>query len=794
MPVSFFETMSGELRDSQGSHHHVAVDLRLEAGSFTRFLTDGRTRLTGTIRALPWTDGAAVTGEVIVLPLTKRLIRYRMRFVDVHGGRWRLEGQKNITWGRGYLASQTTMHAHLYQDDQSVATGDMQFFMNSVVEFMLSWKPWTALRPANTPSSGASPLSAVRRRQLLAVAEAVVVPTDRVPAADERTIDRLQEQLSHMPVHISSGLRAALTAWDVRIRLRAGRPFRSLDLGTRRELVQATVRKPSSGAARALAAIATLVRSAHFGRADYLSAIGFPTPTPSPVVLPEPKWQANVMAPTDLAVTDSIECDVVVVGSGAGGAPLAARLAESGLGVVIVEEGPLTSRHDFRAHPDDRRYRYWHDAGATFALGNAVVTVPTARLVGGTTAINSGTCFRTPDAVLAQWRHEKGLGSDFTPEAFGKYLDAVEVELDVADAEQSMLGRVSTVMATGAEAIGAHHGPLPRNAPACDGQGTCVFGCPTDAKRSTNVSWIPRAMTAGAALVTEMSLTRILMHGNRAIGVLAHGHTPDGSPRTLEVRARAVVIAAGTLRTPLLLQENNIDLPALGTNLSIHPAVSVLGLMDGVDDKRPWQSIPQGYHVFGHGDPRISYEGVNSPPSLGAAALPFVGSELSRWMDSWDRVEHFGLMVRDEGVGRVYRGPGGRPLIRYSVTRRTQALVQEGIATVSEMFLHGGATEVAHRIEGIPTVTSVAAARDLAKYRIAPSRITMAGFHPLGTAQMGTDPRRAVLDQENRVFGYSGLYVVDGSAVPTSLGVNPQLTIMALSLRAADIISDRLKR
>lgn len=397
--------------------------------------------------------------------------------------------------------------------------------------------------------------------------------------------------------------------------------------------------------------------------------------------------------------------------------------------------------------------------------------------------------------LTRSWRSggaTRGWANDFTPEAFGKYLDEAEAELEVADAEHALLGRVSTVIANGADAIGAQHGPLPRNAPGCDGQGTCVFGCPSDAKRSTNVSWIPRAMTAGAALATEMSLTRILMHGNRAIGVLAQGQTPEGSPRTLEIRARAVVIAAGTLRTPLLLQENNIDLPALGTNLSIHPAVSVLGMMDRVDDKRPWQSIPQGYRVFGHGDPRISYEGVNSPPSLGAAALPFIGPELSRWMESWDRVEHFGLMVRDQGVGRVYRGPGGRPLVRYSLTRRTQALIQEGIATVSEMFLHGGATEVAHRIEGIPSVTSVAAARDLAKRRVAPSRITMAGFHPLGTAQMGTDPRGAVIDQENRVFDYRGLYVVDGSAVPTSLGVNPQLTIMALSLRAADIIRDRL--
>src|SRR5262249_5448902 len=158
----------------------------------------------------------------------------------------------------------------------------------------------------------------------------------------------------------------------------------------------------------------------------------------------------------------------------------------------------------------------------------------------------------------------------------------VEAVLGVAPADPRHLGGVARVIARGCDALGYQHQPLRRNAPECDGQGICCFGCPTDAKRSTNVSYVPLALKAGATLFTGLRAERVMVDGGRAVGVLAHGRAPDGSRRALTVRARAVVVSCGSLLTPLLLEDSGIGTSSgqLGRNLSIHPAVAVMALFD----------------------------------------------------------------------------------------------------------------------------------------------------------------------------------------------------------------------
>lgn len=787
MPLTFFETMSGELYDTEGHVHPVVMELRSESGRALGFLTDGQARLTGTVRVAPWVDGVAVTGTLVALPVTKRLMTYDLEFRDDDGRAWRLSGHKDVRWLRRPYASLTNLDTTLWCEGREIAHGRMRFETWDLPRFLGSFRPWSSLH-ADLPD-GTRPAQAFTDRQLTtlrALGEALIVPGGMVPPVGAESVARLDAYAGNMTPLMQSGIRWALRSLDTAARVRHGKGLARLPETSRRAVLAAARRSPVLEPA--VEAVESSLRVAHFADRRYLDALGAPRYLDT-VLERTPGWMANVTTPDGLSRREVVDCDVVVVGTGAGGAAVAARLTERGLGVVLVEEGEYAGRAQFRGDLGERTQKYWRDGGFNVALGNSVLGIATGRLVGGTTVINSGTAFRTPDAVLREWL---GLGfpSDFTPEAFRPYLDEVAAELGIAEADPKYLGRIADIIDAGADALGAAHGPLPRNATGCDGQGQCVYGCPTDAKRSSNVSWVPRALRGGAQLYTSLTVTRLLMSDARAVGVLAEGQDSHGAPRTLEIRSRAVVVAAGTLLTPLLLRRNGIRLPALGRNLSVHPSLSAVALMP--DAGTPWQGIPQGYHVTGLGDPLVTFEGVVVPPQFAAAALPFHGALLTEWMNAWARTEQFGAMVRDAGTGSVAHGPGGRTLVRYSVTPRVREALRHACAKLAELFLLGGAQEVALPIAGSPPVHTLAQARAVAGTSIGLRRFRLLGPHPLGTARMGAEARTAVVDFEHRVFGTRGLYVADGSVVPTSLGVNPQVTIMAFALRAAEAIAAEL--
>ena len=237
-------------------------------------------------------------------------------------------------------------------------------------------------------------------------------------------------------------------------------------------------------------------------------------------------------------------------------------------------------------------------------LGNGAIFMPTGRAVGGSTTVNSGTCLRAPDRIFRGWRRDHGL--PFSSDSMAPFYDRVEEVLGVELAAAEYLGGVARVVARGAEALGYRHGPLPRNAPGCDGQGLCCYGCPTDAKRSTNVSYVPMALKAGAQLVTSARAERVLVEGGRAVGVEAV--VADGKAG-LTVRARAVVVACGSLYTPVFLLKQGMANSSgqLGRNLSVHPCVAVAALFE--ESLRGAAGIPQGYSIDSFQDEAFSSRG-----------------------------------------------------------------------------------------------------------------------------------------------------------------------------------------
>jgi choline dehydrogenase-like flavoprotein len=466
-------------------------------------------------------------------------------------------------------------------------------------------------------------------------------------------------------------------------------------------------------------------------------------------------------------VTDRLEADFCVVGAGAGGAVAAAELAEGGARVVLLEQGPRHDPDRFTARPPEMLGRLYRDGGQTVTLGAPPIALPLGRGIGGTTLVNSGTCFRTPPHVLERWATEFGLELDEA--TLRPCFERVERALSVAEVTPELAGANAAVARRGAERLGWSHGYLRRNARGCVGSGVCVFGCPTSAKQHTGITYIPRATAAGARIVTGSDVQEVLVEGGRARGVIAR----LGDGRSLEVRAPTVVVACGTIHTPLLLARSGLrDVSGQrGRNLALHPATAAFALMDEVVDMA--RGVPQSFYVDEFAAEGIMFEGVAGPPAYAAMSLPLTGAPHARAMADYPRLAQFGLMVSDESRGRV-RSVAGAPLIRYDLCREDVSKFRTGLARVEELFLAAGARQVY-----LPLPAGVrpegARARDL----------KLMAFHPLGTARADARLTHGVTDGDLAVHGVSGVYVADGSVVPSALGVNPQLTIMALATRLA---------
>ncbi len=792
MALSFRETMRGHLVDETGFARAIEFEVRAEAKSLASLLRSGRLALTGTISAPGYAAVAPLVGHLCVSPLGDRSLTYDVTFDADDGRPLRLLGRKDLD-GLSPVQSMTVMAAKLLDGARTIAEGTMAFDLGTLPSFLGSFGPRTAaLGPGRAGAvdpelPAADPLTPRDERLLTALGEAMLVAGEKVPAFDERTLRIARRLWPLLPLHVTGFVRTALVALDALCFARTGHRLAGLALERRRDFVEALSRARPAGEALLLLAGLPL-RTAHFARADYLAAVGWPEAPPPPNE-PEPRWMRQVTAPEALPTEQALECDVVIVGTGAGGATAAAFLAEKGLAVVLIEEGRYERRPQFAGPAEERLLKLWRDGGMVVAIGNAGIGVPLGRMVGGSTAINSGTCYRTPDAVLAEWRAQ-GFPSDFDPQNFAPWLDLVERELQVEPGGRRYLGEVAKIVAKGADAMGAPHGPLRRNAPSCDGQGQCPIGCPTGAKRSADVSWVPRALRAGAQLFTGLVVSRLLSKGARVVAVEAKGHDAAGAPKRLVVKARAVVLACGSIYGPGLLADHGVRSPWLGKNLSIHPALGLFARLDR--PVAPWAAIPQGYGVNDFVDPRLRFEGFYAPPQLAAPAIPYVGRELTRWMDAQDRVVQFGFMVRDRGVGSVLRGPGNRPIVRYDVPPDVVALWTRGAAALTELLLRGGAEEVLTGIAGVDGVTSIEDARAIALRKFRAADFRAMGFHPLGTSRPGATAQEGVVDFDHRVHGTDNLYVMDGSTVPSSLGVNPQVTIMAMAARAASALAARL--
>jgi choline dehydrogenase-like flavoprotein len=466
----------------------------------------------------------------------------------------------------------------------------------------------------------------------------------------------------------------------------------------------------------------------------------------------------------------TLDTEILVVGSGAGGGITAARLADAGRRVTVVEEGPWVDADASEPFSLEEMVTKFRHHGASLALGNPNIAYAEGRCVGGSTEVNSGLYHRLPDSLAADWESQYAI-EEFTPAGLGRYADRVEQDLGVSTLPGAPPPS-SAMLERGATKLGWRNVEFARVFRYDDaGRGT---------KQTMSRTMLPRALGAGATIVPDCRVQRLLREGDRVVGVRARRRHAGGAVERLTIRADHVFVCAGAVETPALLQRSGIRRNA-GTGLKTHPTVKIAARFPHPVDHG---DVPM--HRITEFAPSLTIGGSASRRGHIAMALADTGLPFDDALADWENISVYYAAIRSEGSGRVLAVPGlASPVVTYTLTDGDLSRLARGIVHLGELLLAAGATELHPSILGGPVVRRI---DELGAWwdTLTRSRANVMTVHLTSTVRMGEDRRRTGADSFGRVWGHRNLRVNDASLLPDAPGVNPQAAIMAIAARNCD--------
>ena len=508
----------------------------------------------------------------------------------------------------------------------------------------------------------------------------------------------------------------------------------------------------------------------------------------------ETQPQLRITEPDAIPETGmKLQADVVVIGSGASGAVMAYELSRSGASVVVLEAGPYIRSTQFKEHVRTAMETLYEDHGNQ-ANTTGDLAVVQGRCVGGSTVVNAAVCFRPPDQVLEQWRIEHGL-ENLSSETLAPYFDRVERNLSIHENEPHEVNYNGRLLLEGAKKLGIPASPTSRNVKNCALSGHCISACKTDRKQSMLVTYLPWASEHGARILSGTRAEAFEVQGRRIRAVEAVATDSRGRDKPVRVEAGLVVVAAGPVQTPLLFQKNALANSSgqVGRNFACHPSLAVFGEHD--TSVYAWVGATISAHAGDVENPLgggyLLEAGMVGPVVTSTWADGGVGREYLEFMQNSKRFQAAVTLIHDHNVGRVYLD-GDRKRIEYDLDDRDFESMREALRATARIYFAAGAKRVylptTRRtvIEAEDHVDSVVNALQNGKnlYRLT-------SYHPQGTMRMGADPTRSVVGPDGRCHDLDNVYVPDASLFPSSIMVNPQVTVYGLASYIADGIKAR---
>jgi choline dehydrogenase-like flavoprotein len=490
-----------------------------------------------------------------------------------------------------------------------------------------------------------------------------------------------------------------------------------------------------------------------------------------------------------------LDADAVVVGSGAGGAVMAYSLARGGKSVILLEEGSYIHPEEFHRDQWSAMKQLYRDQGLRAMTGNLIIPTIQARCVGGSTTINSGISFRLPDDVLEEWIEKDAL-VDIDMDRLRPRFDEIENFLNISPDPDDVQGNNNLLLKKAGEVAGIKATAMKRNTRDCKGCGLCMSGCPEGAKLSMDLSYVPASVELGAELYTDCRVEDLIVEHGKAVGVAGRFLHPETlKPRNrVQVRAKAIVLACGTMGTPVLLQKNRVANSSgmVGKNLVNHTGTGMIGIFP--EPVNAWDGVSQGYCIDVFRKEGFIIEVFWAPPDVIGIRLSGFGLHHKRMMSQLKYMAGWGVMIKGTSTGSVKaRSRGFSPVIRYHMNRHDTRLQQKAMKIIADLFFAAGAIEINPGIHGLPLkITDPRDTRLIAEHNIKPTDLAPIGNHPMGTCRMSEHKEHGVVDSHGETHDIKNLFISDASVFPNAPGVNPQVTIMALSAHFAEYILTRI--
>jgi choline dehydrogenase-like flavoprotein len=477
----------------------------------------------------------------------------------------------------------------------------------------------------------------------------------------------------------------------------------------------------------------------------------------------------------------TLTCDVLVIGTGAGGASAAATLADAGVDVLMVEEGPYVPADVAPQGLVEALPMLWRGGGLTATIGGTQIALVEGRCVGGGTEINSAIFQRAPDEVIEGWARANHL-PDFSPRTLAPLYDRAEAVVNASLATDTA-GPPTEILRRAGEIMGWKTTELARGLRESSSSPHQLSGFAVGAKQSMSVTLIPRAVARGARLLANCRVDRLLVQGKRVTGAVASASDTQGRRHRITVSACQMFLCAGTTQTPSILQRSGIR-KNIGRSFQLHPTIRVLATFPEVVNAHRHELPLVAITEF---MPGLRFGGSVFTLSTFGLVLAEDWPVRGRYLHEYAHCAIYYAMIRPDGVGHIWTVPGlAEPILRYRLTERDWRRLRDGLALLARALLAAGANRVIPSIRDHPGWTDANRVESDLRNRPLQDRVALMTIHLFGSCPMGRDPELFPVDPWGRLAGFDNVIVADGSVLPGAPGVNPQATIMSLAYRTTD--------